>query len=166
MQFHNVLTLRWKILLGVIIASALSVIMASVIYVSLQQARISDAMTRESKVLTEVVGGNVRGALAFDDSDTAMEALRTFKANQRIIGAVVYSGTGKLFATYRRNSPTDTSATLPAGFPSDAPANLPTSTWKSVMTSRLKAIGSAISISVWICRTLRMPVTPSPRRLC
>lgn len=123
MQFHNMLTLRWKILIGVVLASALSVILASVIYVSLQDSRISEAMTRESKVLTEVVGGNVRGALAFDDVDTAMEALRTFSANEKIIGAVVYGPEGNLFASYRRSSPGDVEPKIPSGFPSTRQAD-------------------------------------------
>ena len=88
-MFEKMLTLRWKILLGVVIASVLSVIFASIIFVSLENQRIKESMSRSSGVLANVVAGNVLGALTFGDSDSAMAALATFNEDPKIIGAVV-----------------------------------------------------------------------------
>lgn len=121
-MLEKILTLRWKILLGVVIASVLSVTFASIIFVTLEKGRIKESMTRGNAVLTEVVAGNVLGALTFGDSDSAMAALATFSADSKIIGAVVFDESGNLFASYDRSNPDNTKAKLPSGFPAKAPS--------------------------------------------
>jgi len=121
-MFEKLLTLRWKILLGVVIASVLSVIFASVIFVSFENQRIKESMSKSGVVLADVVAGNVLGALTFGDSDSAMAALATFKADKKIIGAVVFDENGALFASYDRSDTKNTKAKSPAGFPSKAPS--------------------------------------------
>ena len=123
MKITESLTLRWKIMTGVVLASALSVILASAIFVVLENDRILEAISRDGKVLTDVVAGNTKGALEFEDADTAMDALRTLEANSHIIGAVIFNANNDVFASYDRNSPTESEASLPAGFPSRATAN-------------------------------------------
>lgn len=117
MTMHKALTLRWKITLGVIVASVLSVIMASVFFVVLENKRIANSMTESSQVLAEVVAGNAVGAITFGDKDSARSALATFSANQRIVGAVVYDESGDVFASYDRANKKGGSA-IPSGFPS------------------------------------------------
>lgn len=117
----KMLTLRWKILLGVVIASVLSVIFASIIFVSLESSRIKDSMSRSTEVLADVVAGNVLGALTFGDSDSAMAALATFNADPKIVGAVVFDESGSLFASYDRSNMSNSKVQTPAGFPGRAP---------------------------------------------
>jgi methyl-accepting chemotaxis protein len=117
MFLNKILTLRWKITLGVIIASVLSVILASIIFVTLEKQRISDSMTKSNQVLAEVVAGNALGAITFGDNDSATSALETFKANPSIIGAVIFDADGGLFANYSRDKSKSNNG-IPAGFPS------------------------------------------------
>jgi len=117
MLMQRALTLRWKITLGVIVASVLSVIMASVFFVILENKRIANSMTESSQVLAEVVSGNAVGAITFGDTDSARSALATFSANQRIVGAVIFDEGGDLFASYYREGD-NSSAKIPPGFPS------------------------------------------------
>lgn len=121
MALNTLLTLRWKILLGVIFVSLLSVLLASGIFVTMDNTRISEAMSRENELLAKVVAGNLAGALTFGDADSGMTALDTFKANPQIIGAVVFNESGELFASYQRNNGNKKAAAIPSGFPSSAP---------------------------------------------
>ncbi len=122
MSLNALFTLRWKILFGVIIVSVLSVVMASSIFVWMDNKRISESISRENQVLTEVVAGNIAGALTFLDSDSGMTALATFKANPQILGAVVFDGSGNLFASYQPNAAKKGEPVLPRGFPATPPS--------------------------------------------
>lgn len=116
----KIFTLKWKILAGVVFASVLSVILASVIFVSSENNRISDSMIRSNEVLTHVVAGNAVGAITFGDRDAAMSALATFEVNPSIIGAVIFDENGSLFASYARNTE-NVNPRLPVGFPANPP---------------------------------------------
>jgi methyl-accepting chemotaxis protein len=113
------LSLKWKILLGTAIASSLSVIMASFTFVYVETNRLEDSMGREIDTLASVAANNALGALAFEDSDSASEVLKSLKANNHITGAVIYNASGNVFAAYDRSN---SDAKLPSEFPSSPPA--------------------------------------------
>jgi methyl-accepting chemotaxis protein len=105
-------------MLGIVIACTLSVILASGIYVYAESSRLKEAMSREMDTLSSVVANNTLGALGFEDVDSATEVLNSLKANTHIIGAVIYSVSGDVFATYDRSG----TGRLPSGFPGSSPA--------------------------------------------
>ncbi|MGK0498468.1 MAG: methyl-accepting chemotaxis protein [Oceanicoccus sp.] len=117
-MLKKALPLKLKILTGIVVASTLSVLLASGIFVYMESERLQGAMARELATLTSVAASNALGALAFADSDTASEVLSSLKANNHIMGAVIYNAGGKPFAHYNRAS---NSQSLPAGFPNTAP---------------------------------------------
>ncbi|MFA7553131.1 MAG: methyl-accepting chemotaxis protein [Spongiibacteraceae bacterium] len=109
-------SLKWKILLGIIFAGTLSVILASLIFVSFESSRLKEAMGREMSTLSSVVAKNALGALVFNDTDSAAEVLSSLTANKGIIGAVIYDGSGKVFASFDRSG---------KGFPASFPVRPP-----------------------------------------
>lgn len=109
------LSLKLKILIGIVIASTLSVILASMIFVYVESDRSKESMGREIDTLASVVANNALGALAFNDSDSATEVLKSLEVNTHIIGAVIYDASGNPFAMYDRNNG---NGKLPGGFPS------------------------------------------------
>lgn len=117
MRSYGLLTLKKKILTGIILASALSAIFSCLIFVKLENKRIAESSSRELSLLADVIAGNASGALAFGDSDSAMEALKTLKANPNIIGAVIYDADNAVFGSYDRSKPKATRADIPNGFP-------------------------------------------------
>lgn len=124
MPGYGLLTLKKKILAGIILASALSAIFSCAIFVKLENDRIAESSSRELSLLTDIIAGNAAGALAFGDSDSAMESLRTLKANPHMIGAVIYDADNSVFGSYSRKSPAASSAQIPQGFPRKVNPNI------------------------------------------
>src|SRR6267142_7065181 len=60
------------------------------------------AMTRNMSVLADVLGGNSRAALAFEDKDAAREILKALQSEPHVMAACLYSKDGALFAQYSR----------------------------------------------------------------
>lgn len=112
------LSLKLKILLGVVAASTLSVILASAVFVYLESDRLREGMGRDIETLTSVIAKNALGALAFDDSDSATDVLNSLEANTHIIGAVIYNADGSPFAIYNG---IEGNGKLPSGFPGAPP---------------------------------------------
>jgi methyl-accepting chemotaxis protein len=117
MNFLGNLSLKMKIMLGVVLASTLAVILASAIFVYVEKQRLHDDMYMDLRTIALVVAGNTTGALSFEDRDSATEALKSLRANPQIIGAVLYNAKGKVFAVYEKGADNDES-TLPTGFSS------------------------------------------------
>lgn len=121
MNLLRSLSLRSKILIGTIFSSCLSVILASLIFVKNDQDRLHEAMLVDAETIAKIVAGNVLGPLTFEDKISATEALNSLNAKNTIIGAVIYDGQGKPFASYDRSRPSaGRNIQLPQGFPISA----------------------------------------------
>ena len=112
------LSIKLKVLFGIVIASTLSVILASGIFVYEESARLKESMAREVDTLASVVANNALGALAFDDATSAGDVLNSLKGNSHIIGAVIYNADGAPFAKYDRSKG---NGSVPSGFPGSPP---------------------------------------------
>ena len=110
------LSLKMKILMGVLFSSALAVTTASIVFVTLEEENLTRDMERDSATIAKVVAGNAAGALAFEDASSAAEALGTLQAHENIIGAVIYTLDGDVFASYSRENPAE-KASAPSSFP-------------------------------------------------
>jgi methyl-accepting chemotaxis protein len=114
------ITLKQKILIGVMLASAMSAIFSCIVFVKLENNRINEATSRNLNTLIQIVSGNATGALEFGDQDTTMESLNTLKANPHIIGAVIFDINNQVFGSFDRSQPKNDQAKIPRGFPSSA----------------------------------------------
>jgi methyl-accepting chemotaxis protein len=116
MNFFTHWPLKWKVIAGIMLASAIAVVLASAIFVNVEKTRLNEAMVEDTTAISKIIAGNIKGALQFEDKDAATEALRSLTAKSHIQGAIAYSAKGDVFASFFPDA--KSSKRLPAGFPS------------------------------------------------
>ena len=97
-------SVRHKLLLLVLVTNlcALTLAGATLLYRDLRENRATTA--RELTSIAAILGQGSVLAIEFDDAKVATENLALLRANPNILTAAVYTGGGKLFATYRRDA--------------------------------------------------------------
>ncbi|HEX7981903.1 MAG TPA: response regulator [Duganella sp.] len=97
-------SVRHKLLLLVLVTNlcALTLAGATLLYRDLRENRATTA--RELTSIATILGQGSVLAIEFDDAKVATENLALLRANPNILTAAVYTGGGKLFATYRRDA--------------------------------------------------------------
>ena len=98
---HSGLSLRIKIMGIAVVSTALSLLIASLILVSREEANFPKMMASNLSDLAQVLGDNATAALTFNDANTAGSILETLKGNPHILGACFYDAKGQPFAQYR-----------------------------------------------------------------
>ncbi len=93
-------TLKWKVLTGVTLTSALAVVISTAILVVVELRRLDDALSTEALTTARLIGANTTGALAFFDDASATETLRALDANDSIMAAVLFDDSGSPFAEF------------------------------------------------------------------
>ncbi len=96
------LSIRWKLVLLAMVASALGLLLASA---AMQSIRAHDARKRKERDLTSAAGMlevNSTAALTFDDPRAGEEVLAALRMRPSVRGAALYGSDGRLFATYVR----------------------------------------------------------------
>ncbi len=114
-RYRN-LAIKHKLRLIILFAVVAALIPASIAVVTYDQIAVRREMRSDLDVLAEIVGSNSTAAITFGDRSAAADLLSGLKANKRIVTAVIYSGDGKPFASYRRHAAPQ--APLPALRPS------------------------------------------------
>jgi len=101
-NWFNKISLRWKLALVTVLATAVALVMTGVIMAAY------DARTYESQKVgaitsdAEILGASVAAALVFEDAAAAQEYLQALDANPEIVAAAVYDLAGKMMASYER----------------------------------------------------------------
>jgi len=111
------LSLKWKILLSVILTSVFAVVVSMVVAVKGEVAQLERVIKGDSVTLSKIIGGSTTGAMVFGDTASAGDTLATLSNNPRIEAAVIFDESGKPFVWYLKGSGT-TSGDLPSGLPS------------------------------------------------
>lgn len=101
-RFQN-LTIKRKLVLIIMLTSGFTVLLASAAFVIKDVILFSYSVTHHLSSLTQVVGKNSVGALAFNDQYTAEKNLASLKAMPYVFSAVIYDKDGDVFATYYRH---------------------------------------------------------------
>ena len=113
------LSLKWKVLLGVTLTSIFAVIVSSVVSVNSEIGRLNEAIEKDSVTLARIVGGSTTGAMAFGDTASAGDTLKTLSNSARVEAAVIYDDGGKPFVWYQKGNK-KTSGDMPSGMPGRA----------------------------------------------
>lgn len=95
------LPLKWKITLGITLTSIISVLIAVLTIVAIEQNRIENKLITNALTLSKIIGSNSTGALDFADIDSAHEVLLTLKANKHIHKVAIFDSDNKPFAWYQ-----------------------------------------------------------------
>jgi methyl-accepting chemotaxis protein len=99
-----------------VLPSVIGLVLATTAFYLNEKSTFPDKMARDVTKLAEIIGGNSVAALAFDDTDTANDLLRTLAADPHITAAAIYNPDGEIFASYQRKneeSESDTKSGVP-----------------------------------------------------
>ena len=95
-------SVRTKLLLISMAASAAALLLAGLILSLYDLATARDHMRQELSVLAAVIGDRSTAALVFEDSELAAENLAAARARSSIVSACIYGADGRTFATFER----------------------------------------------------------------
>jgi len=93
--------LQRKLTLISMLTSGVAVLLTCAVIVGYVQMNFRRAMVQELLTTGKMVADNSAAALTFDDPASARQTLRSLGANEHIVGAIIYGGTGQLFARYQ-----------------------------------------------------------------
>src|ERR1700676_4363070 len=104
MRSYLDLSIRQKLHSIVMITSAVSLLVASVVFTLYDRSTFLRAKTQDLSASAEKVGSNSTAALSFGDAKAAREILAALQAKQNVIDACIYDKDGGLFASYNRSA--------------------------------------------------------------
>lgn len=93
-------SIRVKLLLILALNIGFALILAGAGFVGYEAFQYRYAATREFTTLADIGGASIAAALSFADEQAATESLTAFRADRRIVEAVVYDKRDHIFATY------------------------------------------------------------------
>lgn len=97
--------IKRKLMLGVLLSSTASLVLASVAYVAYERATYRNDQTRTLTILADVLAANSTAALSLSEAtDTKGEAediLKALEAEPDVVSAALYREDGTLFASYQ-----------------------------------------------------------------
>src|SRR5258708_2065558 len=99
---HRSLSIRQKLRLIVMVTVATALLLTCAAVLGYDYMAFREATRNHLDVLAEIFGSGSTAALSFGDPKATEEILAGLKAERHIVGACIYSSSGKLFATYRR----------------------------------------------------------------
>ncbi len=96
------LSIKHKLTRIIMLTTGITLILAGAALVGYDLVTYRATLIRSLSILTEVVAENSIGALTFEDSSAASEALAVLRAEPQIATACIYDQTGGVFADYHR----------------------------------------------------------------
>lgn len=106
MQRHlRNLPIKHKLMAITMTISGVALLLACAAFTIYEQDLFRRTMARDFAILADMFGDNVASGLAFNDSASIEQTLRTLEANRRIIAACVYDTQGAVVGTYQRAGP-------------------------------------------------------------
>ena len=98
-------TLKWKVLTGVTLTSALAVVVSTAIFVAIELRRLDESINTQALTTARLIGANTTGALAFYDQTSASDTLGSLALNNSIMAAALFDDSGNPFAEFRSSQP-------------------------------------------------------------
>jgi PAS domain S-box-containing protein len=95
--------LQVKLRAIVLLISGIAVTGACAVLVTFQWVSARNGMVHRMEVMADIVGEQTTAALEFDQSAQSAQILRTLKAEQQIMFAVLYDRQGRVFSSYIRD---------------------------------------------------------------
>jgi len=100
MRFLSNIGIAEKLRRLIMLISGISLIIASVAYVTIELFSYRKSMLEHITVLANVISTNSTAALAFDDPKTAQRLLSSLQAEASVTGAAILETNGGIFASY------------------------------------------------------------------
>ena len=102
MSFLSNLPIRRKLTFINILTSGGALLLVCAVLVAYEQHAFRQTMERDLGVTAQMAGLNCASALAFNDSKSAEQTLRTLAAHIHVTAACLYDTSGSVFAVYQR----------------------------------------------------------------
>jgi signal transduction histidine kinase/CheY-like chemotaxis protein len=99
-KWFDKLTTRWKLAIVTAATTAVALIIAGALIVTLDSRRYETQKVEGLTTEAKIVAANVVGALVFNDAATALNALNALSSNPEIEAGAAYDGDGALLARY------------------------------------------------------------------
>ena len=96
---HN-LSIKWKLMLVILLTSILVVFLACAALLVQELIVFRQSLAREATILADVLGRNSTAALSFGDEGAAQQIMEALRAEPHITAAALYSTKTGLFAEY------------------------------------------------------------------
>jgi signal transduction histidine kinase len=115
------LSIKHKLTLLSVLASGSALILACGAFVVYDGWVFRDTLVQTIATQAKIVGANSAAALVFSEPRSATETLAALSAEPHVIAAGIYTGEGKLFASYARDK---RKSEIDVGLPQISPAQL------------------------------------------
>lgn len=96
------ISIRRKLLLIIMIITAVSLLMANTAFIAIDYRNAQKAMAQKLGTVAEIIAANSSAAILFGDNAAARETLAFLDAQTHIEAAVIYGADGEEFASYRK----------------------------------------------------------------
>lgn len=95
-------SIKAKLTLVVLLVTVVSLLLASVAYIVNDRKSFRNELIQNCSLLAAVLAGNCASAVAFDDSEAAVEALKAIENDPHLAWAVILLPDGRVFAEHSR----------------------------------------------------------------
>jgi len=107
MRFFTRTSIKRKQTLIITLTSGAALLLACLVLGTYEILAFRQAMVSNLSTLAEIVANNSTAALDFNDPKSNQETLSALQAEAHIVGAVVYTREGQIFAVYDRGDRID-----------------------------------------------------------
>jgi signal transduction histidine kinase len=105
-----------KLMTMILATSGVVLLLTCAAFIGYEFATYRQTSIRQLSTLGEIIASESTGAMAFDNQTDATEILSALRADRHVVAACLFDKTGRLFARYPANAPTDL---FPAAPPAD-----------------------------------------------
>jgi signal transduction histidine kinase/AmiR/NasT family two-component response regulator len=102
MRFLRDIPMRRKLMIIIMLTSAIALLMASTAIVIYERAAVRTNLGHQFAILADMFDDNVAPGLTFNDPDSMAEVLRSLSADRHILAAAVFNKEGKVVSHYQR----------------------------------------------------------------
>src|SRR5688572_31733350 len=92
--------LKRKLTLINLLASGVALLLACTAFVTHELMTVREASVDDLTRAAAIIAHNSAAALTFDDAGSAAETLQSLSTEPKIVGAALYTSSGRLFAQY------------------------------------------------------------------
>src|SRR6476660_3802196 len=97
------ISIKGKLKIVIMLTSSIALLVACAAFVTYDLISTRDSMASDLSTLAKVIGANSTAAIAFNDSDSARDALSALRSKQPVVCARLYLPDGTVFAEYLRD---------------------------------------------------------------
>src|SRR5687767_2042538 len=97
--------IKRKLIIINTVTSSVTLLLACLAFMAYELVVFRKSMIDELSTTASIVGANSAAALAFNDTASAEQTLRSLQTHPHIVSAALYGSDNKVFARYRRPGP-------------------------------------------------------------